>query len=115
MNTHQIEGMNWKHARTLLKEREAIARKHGVRFTELLRLPYFNTIRFAIVHPMHTILLGSSKHLMSLWREFDIIEKSKLPLIQETVDKFMILVEYHNIIRCLLALPPLQLTSGKIG
>ena len=85
--SHRTEGMNWKHASTL-KEREDIEHKHGVRFTELLRLPYFDTIRFAVVDPMHNILLGSAKH-MSLWKENDIIEKSNLPLIQETVDEFI--------------------------
>ena len=41
---HREQGMLWKHAKSL-SERKEIERKHGVRFTEFLRLPYFDTIR----------------------------------------------------------------------
>ena len=31
---------------------------HGVCYSELIRLPYFDIIRMSITDPMHTILLG---------------------------------------------------------
>ena len=35
-----------------------IQKKNGVRYSELIRLPYFDIIRMSITDPMHTILLG---------------------------------------------------------
>lgn len=60
MERHRSEAMSWKHASTLA-EHNRIERQSGVRFSELLRLPYFDTIRFSVVDPMHTILLGTAK------------------------------------------------------
>ncbi len=39
-------------------DRDAFCRNHGVRNSELLRLPYFNPIQMTIIDPMHNILLG---------------------------------------------------------
>ena len=83
-----MQGMSWKHANTL-KKRQDIERNFGVRFTELLRLPYFDFIRFAIVDPMHNILLGSAKHIMMLWKESGMIADDHFASIQGTVDKFV--------------------------
>lgn len=50
LEKHRQQGMAWKHAITL-SQRKEIERKEGVRFTELLRLPYFNTISCVVVDP----------------------------------------------------------------
>lgn len=34
------------------------AKAHATRWTELLRLPYFNVCRMIIIDPMHALLLG---------------------------------------------------------
>ena len=34
----------------------------GYRYTELLRLPYFNPTRMLVIDPMHNLFLGSGKH-----------------------------------------------------
>ena len=52
IESHRKNGMSWKHAKTG-SERKEIERKYGIRFTELLRLPYFDTIHYTIVDPMH--------------------------------------------------------------
>ena len=38
-----------------------IAQKNGVRFSELLKLPYFDIVRMSVTDPMHTFLLGMVK------------------------------------------------------
>lgn len=86
LKDHKEQGMKWKHAKSLA-ERIEIERKHGVRFSELLRLPYFNTIRFCVIDPMHNILLGSSKHITTLWKSMGLLKE--VELIQELVDKFV--------------------------
>ena len=60
--------MDWKHARTLA-DRNKIERDHGIRYTELLRLPYFNSACFNVVDPLHNILLGTPKRMISIWKE----------------------------------------------
>ena len=40
------------------KEAQTIQKKNGVRYTELLRLEYFDIIRMMITDPIHTFLLG---------------------------------------------------------
>ncbi|KIJ09902.1 hypothetical protein PAXINDRAFT_86800, partial [Paxillus involutus ATCC 200175] len=39
-------------------DHEAYFECHGVRWTELARLPYFDLIRHTIIDPMHNLLLG---------------------------------------------------------
>ena len=41
------------------EERDVFCRTHGVRSSELLRLPYYNPITMSIIDPMHNILLGT--------------------------------------------------------
>lgn len=36
----------------------AIARRNGVRYSELIRLPYFDIVSMSVTDPMHTFLLG---------------------------------------------------------
>lgn len=39
-------------------------KEHGVRWSELLRLPYMDPIRFAAVDPMHCLFLGVAKWII---------------------------------------------------
>ena len=43
------------------KSRDTYFKEHGVRWSELLRLPYMDPIRFAVVDPIHCLFLGVSK------------------------------------------------------
>ena len=44
--------------------REGHFKEHGVRWSELLRLPYMDPIRFAVVDPMHCLFLGVAKWII---------------------------------------------------
>ena len=80
-------GMEWKHAK-MQTERHKIEREYGVRFTELLRLPYFDCARFSVVDPMHNFLLGTIKVMITIWREKSLITDKDLEKSQSLVDKF---------------------------
>ena len=41
-----------------LTQAQSIQRKNSVRYSELLRLPYFDIVRMTFTDPMHTFLLG---------------------------------------------------------
>ena len=45
---------------------KAFELKHGLRFCQLLELPYFDIIRFHVIDPMHNLFEGSAKTFMRL-------------------------------------------------
>ena len=81
--------MNWKFARTLA-DRNKIEREYGVRYTELLKLPYFDTARFSVIDPLHNILLGTPKRMISIWKEKGYLSTAQLDTIQAQCDRFVV-------------------------
>ena len=59
---------------------------YGARYSELLRLPYFDNIRFTIVDPMHNLFLGTAKRMMDIWLETSVLTREDLEHIQEKID-----------------------------
>ncbi|KAJ3722348.1 hypothetical protein C8R42DRAFT_580159 [Lentinula raphanica] len=63
---HKELALEWKEASQM--RREAIYRDHGVRWTELLKLPYWNPIRYTVIDDMHLGYLGLFRtHLRIIW------------------------------------------------
>lgn len=61
------DATEFKNAETKQKAQE-ISKSTGVKYSELVRLPYFDPVRMVVVDPMHSFLLGlvkneSEKHL----------------------------------------------------
>ena len=83
----QCEKLNKCKTLTKLKTKQS---KYGIRYSLLLDLPHFDPIRFGIVDPMHNLLLGTPKHMFSLWIDRNKISQSNLSLIQTTCEKFSI-------------------------
>ena len=73
-------------SKTTQEERTHAESSYGVRYSELLRLPYFDCIRFTIVDPMHNLFLGTAKHMMETWLNTSILSTSDLEKIQQKVD-----------------------------
>lgn len=65
-----------------------ISKATGVRYTILQDLEYLDCVRFHIVDPMHNLLLGTAKHVLSVWIKLQIITPSKYDEIQACVDSF---------------------------
>ena len=61
---------------------------HGVRYSILLALPYFNTITFTILDPMHNLFLGTGKHAFKVWLEKELISKQQLAQMEEKIRVF---------------------------
>ena len=85
---HHKYAMDWKQSITMTQRCE-IEQNHGVRYTELLRLPYFDSPRFVVVDPMHNILLGSAKLLTTIMKDNGVLPLSKFCAIQASVAKFI--------------------------
>ena len=79
--------MKHKHANTLQKKREII-KAHGIRYTVLLSLPYYDAVRFCLIDPMHNFHLGSARTFVKLWMRVDNVSEVNLLCIQKAVDEF---------------------------
>ena len=79
---HRRNAMIWKHQRTK-KDRADFVSRTRVRWSEMLRLPYFDPIRFLVVDPMHNLFLGIAHWIVKrLWIEGGKINKNDLELME---------------------------------
>ena len=63
-HVHQIETAKGS------QQKNELITKHGCRYSELLRLPYFDPVRMTIIDPMHCLFLGISKYVLKrIWIE----------------------------------------------
>lgn len=63
-----LEAANaWKDA-TAQKERETLFKQYGIRWSELLCLPYWDPTRYVIIDSMHCLYLGlARRHIREVW------------------------------------------------
>ena len=66
--------------------RSQIESRHGLRYSELIRLSYFDVIRYHVVDPMHNLFLGLAKHTIKTWKELNILRDLHFEILQEKVD-----------------------------
>ena len=64
--------------------------QHGVRYSILLALPYFDPIRFTAIDSMHNLFLGTGKHIFSLWVERCILSKQNLSTLGDKIEKITV-------------------------
>ncbi len=69
-------------------QQKVIEREHGCRYSVLLQLPYFDPIRMCVIDPMHNLLLGTAKHMLSVWKQLNLLTNA-FQDIQANVDKFI--------------------------
>ena len=86
--THREFAIKHKEATTQAQQKE-IEREQGCRYSALIKLPYFDVIRFSVVDPMHNLLLGTAKHVLSVWTATGVLQKSHFESIQAKVDTFV--------------------------
>ncbi len=89
MKTHYENALLAKNAVTKTA-RTAIESKVGLRYSELLRLPYFNIVRCHMIDPMHNLFLGTAKHVTTLWKGNGIMCESEFIKIQEKIDSVLV-------------------------
>ena len=87
LSHYQSASKEYLKARTKAKQKEAV-RDNGVRYCILTQLPYFNPIRFHVVDPMHNLLLGTAKHMMSTWLDRKILNSTDCEKIASIIEKF---------------------------
>lgn len=55
----------------------------------LLELPYYDIVRLCVIDPMHNLLLGTAKHVLSVWKSTGVIGESHFDDIQSKVNAFV--------------------------
>ena len=84
----------WSMEQKSASAREKIETKYGTRYTSLMELAYFDTVRCHIVDPMHNLFLGTAKYFTKniLFNPTSplIIENNYTALIQEKIDKCIV-------------------------
>ena len=61
---HKLNADIWK-SKTVKSNQAAYAKEHGSRWSHLLRLPYFDCVRFLSIDPMHCFFLGIVRFTLS--------------------------------------------------
>lgn len=71
--------------------RRRVVKQTGVRWSELLRLPYFNPVRFITVDPMHCLFLGIAKWIVKrIWIDEGVLTTNSLKMVQKKMNEFQI-------------------------
>ncbi|CAB4428199.1 unnamed protein product [Rhizophagus irregularis] len=87
---HRRNALAWRSCNSTNSRKNFVSKK-GVRWSELLRLPYFDPIRFIIVDPMHCLFLGIARWIMKrIWIDKGVLTPNDLKKIQEKMNQFKI-------------------------
>ena len=86
---YKIQAEQYMKAKTKAAQQEVLS-ECGVRFSILTQLPYFDIVRMHVVDPMHNLLLGTSKLMMHIWTQNDIISKAQFEAISTTAAKISV-------------------------
>ena len=87
---HRNNAIGWRRCNSDAA-RKRFVKNTGVRWSELLRLPYFDPIRFIIVDPMHCLFLGIAKWIVKrIWVDEKILTASALNRIQSKMNEFCV-------------------------
>ena len=60
-------------------------------------LCYFDAIRFSVIDSMHNLFLGTAKHLISIWKDQEMISKNQFQHIQKKVEMMNIPLDIGRI------------------
>lgn len=72
-------------------------RRLGVRYTALLRLAYYDSIRFCVIDPMHNLFLGTAKIIFKLWIEQEVLSSSDLKKLDSKIASMKLLTDIGRI------------------
>ena len=87
-STHREHAKQHCEAKTL-DNQSFVEKEYGCRYSVLLKLPYFDPVMMCVIDPMHNLLLGTAKHMLSVWKEKGILKSNHFEIIQERVDSFV--------------------------
>jgi hypothetical protein len=84
---HRQEAVRWRQCKTVNARKEHVRQTH-IRWSELLRLEYFDPVAFVPIDVMHCLYLGIASWLVkSLWIPEGKISRRNLEKIEETMQR----------------------------
>lgn len=101
---------------TSKKDREKKESVNGVRFSALIYLPYFDFIACVVIDPMHNLMLGTTKKMLKIWKELNLLDEQDFKLLQKRMNKLKVpssIGKFHQ--RLHQASKVLLLTNLRIG
>lgn len=88
-------------------ERKRLEQEYGARYSVLYELPYYDAIRFATIDKMHNLFLGTTKHIMTIWKDCNILNKDHFQIIQQKIESINVPLDVGRI--------PYKIESGISG
>lgn len=88
-------------------QQQSIEQDTGVRYSVLTDLPYFDAPKMCVIDPMHNLLLGTAKHMVELWKGYNILSDKDFATVQERVDSFTSLPDVGRV--------PMKISSAFSG
>ena len=82
-----------------LAERKAVEKEYGAKYSVFFELPYYDLVRFATIDIMHTVFLGTNKHVMTIWKENHILSKDQFAIMQHRIEKINVPIDVDRIPR----------------
>jgi hypothetical protein len=87
---HRQDALGWRRCNSNAA-RDRFTKLTGVRWSELLRLPYFDPVRFIIIDPMHCLFLGIARWIVKrIWIDEGVLNSSDLSNIQKKMNEFQL-------------------------
>ncbi|GET56027.1 hypothetical protein GLOIN_2v1883106 [Rhizophagus irregularis DAOM 181602=DAOM 197198] len=96
-NEHLQNALSWRWCNSDAS-RKRFVKQTGVRWSELLRLPYFDPIHFTIIDLMHCLFLDIAKWIVKrIWVDQGILTSSMLNEVQKQMNRFQVPVDLGRI------------------
>src|SRR3954454_4681164 len=95
---HRENALKWRKCNSDAS-RKRFVKQMGVRWSELLRLDYFDPIRFMTIEPMHCLFLGIARWIVKrLWVDEKVLTQSALQSIQKKMNEFQVPADLGRIL-----------------
>jgi hypothetical protein len=84
-----------------------IEREYGICYSVLCELPYFDNILFVVIDPIHNLLLGTTKHMLKIWKTSGLLMDKDFKELQHRVNEMATPAGIGRL--------PLKIASGFAG
>lgn len=64
-------------------QQQTFESQHGLRYSELVQLPYFEISRYCVVDPMHNLFEGTAHHFMKTILKSDLLTDDAMKIVEE--------------------------------
>ena len=88
--TQHQEECKQKNLATTKTSLRAAESQYGIRFCALLRLSYYDPIKFVAVDLMHNLFLGTSKHMFCTWIDLGLLANDHLNQLALLIKEFVV-------------------------